>query len=318
VAAAPPRAADQATLEVEVGILRGRIPEAVMDGVHTARRQRRGTASVLPRAQIWSKIANDPKALWARRKGKINMAEFHFVEDYEKYVANLIANHPLDEAMNLAVGGNFESVGQIEADILRHFGLRDGMYVIDIGCGSGRLAHALSKMGKFEYLGTDIVQSLLDYAAKKSPTNYLFKLNRALNIPAASNSADYVVVFSVFTHLLHSESFIYLEEAKRVLRLGGMAIFSFLEFSEPGHWWAFEAEMQTRRGGGEGHLNTFIDRGAIAIWARRLGFEVEAMISGCDAPWGKNHLGQAVAVLKKTTVDAPAGSSLQELGAVAS
>ena len=219
----------------------------------------------------------------------------------------MIANHPLDEAMSLAVGGNFESVGQIEADLLRYFGLRDGMRIIDLGCGSGRLAHALGKMGRFEYLGTDTVQSLLDYAAKKSPANYQFQLNRTLNIPAASNSADFVVAFSVFTHLLHSETFIYLEDMKRVLRLGGMAIFSFLEFSEPAHWGAFEAEMQVRRTGAEGHLNSFIDRGTIAIWAQRLGFEVEAMISGGDAPWGGNHLGQAVTVLKKTTVNPPAG-----------
>ena len=143
------------------------------------------------------------------------------------------------------------------------------------------------KWGGLNILGPVIVQSLLDYAAKKSPANYQFQLNRTLNIPAASDSADFVVAFSVFTHLLHSETFIYLEDLKRVLRLGGMAIFSFLEFSEPAHWGAFEAEMQVRRTGAEGHLNSFIDRGTIAIWAQRLGFEVEAMISGGDAPVGE-------------------------------
>ena len=227
------------------------------------------------------------------------MAEFHFVEDYEKLVANLIATYPLDEAMSMAVGGDFKSVGQIEVDLLRYFGLKNRMFIIDIGCGSGRLAHALGKAGTFEYLGIDIVQSLLDYAAMKSPKHYKFKLNRTLDIPTTSEAADFVVAFSVFTHLLHSETFIYIDDMKRVLRPGGIAIFSFLEFSEPAHWWAFEAEVQVRRTGGEGHLNTFIDRGTIAIWAQRLGFEVEAILSGADAPWGGNHLGQAVAVLRK-------------------
>ena len=35
------------------------------------------------------------------------MAEFHFVEDYEKQVAFLIANHPLDEAMSFSAIPSF-------------------------------------------------------------------------------------------------------------------------------------------------------------------------------------------------------------------
>jgi SAM-dependent methyltransferase len=227
------------------------------------------------------------------------VAQFHFVEDYEKYVTSLIAGHPIDEAMSLAVGGRFEEVGQIETNILRYFGLKDGMSVIDLGCGSGRLANALTKSGKFEYLGTDVVQSLLDYAATKSDPSYRFKLNPAISVPVEDNLTDFVVAFSLFTHLLHSETFMYIEDSKRVLRPGGKVIFSFLEFSEPGHWWAFEAEMNLRRNGGIGHLNCFIERSAIAIWAQRLGFEVEAIVSGADAPWGGEQLGQAVAVLMK-------------------
>jgi hypothetical protein len=32
------------------------------------------------------------------------MAESHFVEDYERLVAQLIEKYPIDEAMSLAVG----------------------------------------------------------------------------------------------------------------------------------------------------------------------------------------------------------------------
>jgi SAM-dependent methyltransferase len=227
------------------------------------------------------------------------VAQFHFIEDYEKYVASLIAAHPIDEAMSLAVGGRFEEVGQIEANILRYFGLKDRMSIVDLGCGSGRLAYALTKSGKFEYCGTDVVQPLLDYAATKSDPTYRFKLNPVISVPVEGNSTDFVVAFSLFTHLLHSETFMYIEDSKRVLRPGGKVIFSFLEFREPAHWWAFEAEMNLRRDGGIGHLNCFIERSAIAIWAQRLGFGVEAIVSGADAPWGGEHLGQAVAVLTK-------------------
>ena len=118
------------------------------------------------------------------------MAQFHFVEDYEKYVASLIATHPIDEAMSLAVGGRFDEVGQIEVNILRYFGLRDGMSVLDADCGSGQLSNAMTRTRELDYCGTDLVQSLLDYAATKSASNYRFKLNPAISVPVEDQSTD--------------------------------------------------------------------------------------------------------------------------------
>jgi predicted TPR repeat methyltransferase len=99
----------------------------------------------------------------------VQLAEFHFVEDYERLVQSLIDTYPLDEAMARAVGGAYEAVGQIERDVLRFAGLRDGMSLVDLGCGSGRLAHALGRSMRICYLGIDIVQALLDYARIKGP-----------------------------------------------------------------------------------------------------------------------------------------------------
>ena len=59
------------------------------------------------------------------------MAQFHFVEDYERHVAQLIEKYPIDEAMSLAVGGSYHEIGAIEADILRYTGLKDAMSLID-------------------------------------------------------------------------------------------------------------------------------------------------------------------------------------------
>jgi hypothetical protein len=107
------------------------------------------------------------------------MAEFHFVEDYERLVQSLIASHPIDEAMALAVGGNYEAVGEIERDMLRHAGLRDGMSLVDLGCGSGRLTCALGRSMQIEYPGTDIVQALPGDAATRVPPHDRFRLHRA-------------------------------------------------------------------------------------------------------------------------------------------
>src|SRR5262249_41320835 len=154
----------------------------------------------------------------------------HFVQSYERLVDELLKQHPLDEAMSRAVGGSYEHGGAIEADILTELGLTTGTRIIDLGCGSGRLSTALG--GRFatsiDYLGIDIVQSMLDYAAAKAPPTYRFVLHRDLSIPAPNETADFVVAFSVFTHLRTSETLAYLADAKRVLRPGGAVVFSFL------------------------------------------------------------------------------------------
>ncbi len=228
------------------------------------------------------------------------MADFHFVADYEALVAKLVATLPLDEAMAVAVGGDFERTGKTEAAIVRHFGLRDGMSLVDLGCGSGRLAWALGQTMRLDYLGIDIVQALLDYAATRSPRTYRFVLNRTLDIPARDASADIVCAFSVFTHLLHHESYLYMEDIRRVLRPGGRLLFSFLEFADPEHWVEFSGTVLAQRHNMLPHLNQFIERNAIDLWADRLGYEREAFIDGSAAPWGDApNLRQALAVFRK-------------------
>jgi SAM-dependent methyltransferase len=226
------------------------------------------------------------------------MAQFHFVEDYEKLVARLVKTYPIDEAMAYAVGGGYELFGNIEAQLLRGLGLADGMRLVDLGCGSGRLATVLHATTKVSYVGIDIVQALLDYAKKKSP-RYEFILHRDLSIPQPDASADMVSAFSLFTHLLHAETYIYLEECKRVLKPGGRIVFSFLEFAEPAHWDVFVHTRNATRTNTADHLNTFIERGAIATWAAHAGLAVDQYISAGCPVWQTHALGQSTVVLRK-------------------
>jgi len=46
------------------------------------------------------------------------LATFHFVEDYERHVDRLMREHPLAEAMSLAVGGCYEQFSVILAEVL--------------------------------------------------------------------------------------------------------------------------------------------------------------------------------------------------------
>ncbi len=228
------------------------------------------------------------------------MAQFHFVADYEKLVAELVATLPLDEAMSRAVGGDWERNGRIQCAALRHLGLRDGQTLIDLGCGSGRLAAALGRSMSIDYLGIDIVQALLDYAASKSPPHYRFILHRALHVPAPDASADMVSAFSVFTHLLHAETYLYMQDIFRVLRPGGRLVFSFLEFASPLHWDTFAATAEAQRTSTLPHLNQYIERGVIDLWSDKLGFVHEGYIDGDEAPWrDAPPLWQSMAVLRR-------------------
>ncbi len=198
----------------------------------------------------------------------------HFVSDYTAYVRGLLEVHPLDEAMSYAVGGSYDQTGVHLVEVLERCGLKEGMSVIDLGCGSGRLAKHLGlRYDNIQYVGIDIVQELLDYAKDQSPSHFEFILNHTLKIPASDESADMVAIFSVITHLLHQESFAYLREARRTLRPGGRIVFSFLESD---HNWPIFQGMVDRAEAGikDDQLNMITERSQIDAWARRLAMDV--------------------------------------------
>jgi len=224
--------------------------------------------------------------------------ELRSVAEYENLVRMLVASHPYDEAMSLAVGGDFDAIGKVERQILEHFGLRPGMSLVDVGCGSGRLAQTLAGSG-IQYLGTDVVQALLDFAKTKCPQNFAFRLHKALSVPVATHSVDMICAFSVFTHLPHDESYLYMADMFRALKAGGRLVFSFLEFRMKSHWPIFVQTAEAKRSGHQLQLNQFIEREAIVVWAEALSYQAPVFIPGDQAPWGGAALGQSVAVLPK-------------------
>jgi ubiquinone/menaquinone biosynthesis C-methylase UbiE len=153
---------------------------------------------------------------------------------------------------------------------------------------------------RIDYLGIDIIAAFLDYARTRAPRTYRFVLNRTLRIPAPTASADMVAAFSVFTHLLHAETFLYMEDIRRVLRPGGRLVFSFLEFANAEHWVVFDGTINAQRDSTLPHLNQFIERDVIDVWCGKLGYVRETFIDGAEAPWGDApNLWQALAILRK-------------------
>lgn len=237
-----------------------------------------------------------------------------FLSSYKRHVQNLLGDQPEEQAMSLAVGGDFEAVGLLEYYLLLQQGLKPADTVVDVGCGSGRLAYQLRNYLSGLYVGIDVVPELFQYAARLCDRpNWKFYAAPGLKIPEPDNSADFICFFSVFTHLLHEETFKYLEDARRVVKPGGKIIFSYLEFAIPSHWFIFKSSLAAI--GQDAVLNQFISRDAIMAWAERLKLSI-AEISDGDKPhipladtlvkWDSGremrecgNLGQSVCVLTK-------------------
>jgi ubiquinone/menaquinone biosynthesis C-methylase UbiE len=210
----------------------------------------------------------------------------HFVRDYNRMVRHLIKAEPNYElAMARAIGGGpYTEVGERARKILESLGLQHTHYVIDVGAGSGRLANALKNLPKLRYLGTDVVPELLDFAQKKCARNdWAFRVVEQITIPAEDGIADFVVFFSVFTHLKEKECCDYLLEAKRVVRQNGTIMISYLDPDIGAHarqvgaswtqrrWWTQRAKRMV----GRGHLNTLLSKKTLDNWSKELNLPIQ-------------------------------------------
>jgi len=203
------------------------------------------------------------------------------LKEYKDHFASLAKRHSTDTIYSQAVGGEFSAVGQLELELLVSLGLRDGQSIVDVGCGSGRLAYQLSRHSRVAYIGCDVVPELLEYASSIcNRAEWRFAYTDGTSIPADDASADFICYFSVFTHLTHEETFKYFLESRRVLKLGGLMVMSFLEFQVPSHWSQFRASVLNIRP--DKHLNQFVSRDGIAAWANHSGLKLLKIYSGDD------------------------------------
>lgn len=229
----------------------------------------------------------------------------HSVRDYRALVKRYLRRLPDDRRLALAkvIGAQtmaeFDAQGDGHVAVLRHHGLANGMSLYDLGCGCGRTAQALQRNGwTGHYTGADVVPELLAELTRQCP-DYEVVLNHDRTIKAGDESLDLLFNWSVFTHLLPAESFLYMMDAYRALKPGGKLLFSFLELEEPAHDRVWHNSLETlRTGGKEEQLNCFLHRDWIRRFARDAGFSEPEFTGGTD---GSNHppFWQAIAVMQK-------------------
>ncbi len=209
----------------------------------------------------------------------------NYVQSYKSTLAQLVATHGREQGMDLIVGGQYREIGILESSALLTLGLRPDHAVVDVGCGSGRLAFALRDYLTGKYLGTDILSEALDYAREKcGRADWEFHETFAPVIPLADGQADLVCFFSVFTHLPDEDVFRFLREAKRVSRPGTKIVFSYLDFEVPSHWPVFDHMLGDTNP--DRPLNRFLSKPAIRRWCQELGLEIERLYDGSE-PWIK-------------------------------
>lgn len=145
-------------------------------------------------------------------------------------------------------GGEFGTVGRRFLDHFQRLaGLRSDEQVLDVGCGVGRIAAALTEFLKppGSYCGIEIVRAGIEWCRRALTArhpHFQFEhadlFNAAYNprgsqsattfvFPYADGAFDFVFLTSVFTHMLPKEMCHYLVEIRRVLRPTGRCLATF-------------------------------------------------------------------------------------------
>ena len=148
------------------------------------------------------------------------------------------------------VGGAYQAAG---AEFVDYFidlcGLQPHEAVLDVGCGSGRLAVPLTRYldNQARYEGFDLSEAAIRWCRENISTKFpqfCFQVSDVHNdayahrderkikasrytFPYENNSFDFVFLTSVFTHMVSADVERYVREVARVLKPGGRCLTTF-------------------------------------------------------------------------------------------
>jgi len=180
---------------------------------------RRVLRTVLPPA-VRSRVKN----VIARARGLTNFYE----RVYDRQAAMMASDASV-------CGGDFELMGKIELGLLKLENVKPTDTVVDLGCGTGRLAvQLIPELKGGKYIGVDISRNMLRDAERRTArlggvVEWKHQKEPHYDLPDAS--VDVICAFSVFTHMEAEDTYRYFVDSLRVVRPGGKLIFSCLPVS---------------------------------------------------------------------------------------
>lgn len=149
----------------------------------------------------------------------------------------------------------FLNSARSEADrLVKYFGLSSQSRLLDIGCGSGRLAIGiLNRIGNIQlYQGVDVDKKSIQWCNRyisKNRSNYKFlkldvfnsrynptgkKINDGFQFPFENQKFDIAYLYSVFSHMIDEDIKLYLREFQRMLEhFGKIFLTAFVEENVP-------------------------------------------------------------------------------------
>lgn len=155
--------------------------------------------------------------------------------------------------LQIAIGDSYEAVGKEFFDYFISLGeVKPEDRVLDVGCGCGRMAVPLTTYLREPgyYRGFDISRETVDWCIKNITPKYPHFLFEHANIfnkkyneqgtiepkkyifPYVDNTFDFILLTSVFTHLLPEDMEHYFSEISRTLKKGGRCLITFFLLNE--------------------------------------------------------------------------------------
>lgn len=122
--------------------------------------------------------------------------------------------------------------GKTDADLIRALLSRNGYElesmgtVLDFGCGCGRVARYWSELDGPAIHGADVSRSLVRWCQRNLPFMRTIRIDPLPPLPHPDAGFDLIYALSVITHLPEDAGRAWLTELIRVLRPGGLLLFT--------------------------------------------------------------------------------------------
>ena len=158
--------------------------------------------------------------------------EHDFLTAYALHTDKRIA----ETGYKAAIGGgeNWEEHGNLQRDFLISRGLKMWHTLLDVGCGTGRLARKIVPyLETGRYVGLDISKSALKIAEQLAWEEHWMQMNVRfihdnLTEYAGPLAVDFAWAFSVFIHLPLENVRDIMDQVARCLRCDGQFLFSYV------------------------------------------------------------------------------------------